>query len=60
MKKQTKSTHKTNMRVISMTAVGRWKTAGKKGKKNDGKTKPSGMTTSIKRFTFKKKSRLSE
>ena len=50
MKKQTKSTNKTNMRAISMTAVGRWKTAGKK--KNDGKTKPSGMTTSIKRFTF--------
>lgn len=30
MKKQTKSTNKTNMWAISMTAVGRWKTAGKK------------------------------
>lgn len=39
MKKQTKSTHKTNMRVISMTAVGIWKTAGKKGKKKRRKNK---------------------
>lgn len=35
MKKQTKSTNKTNMRAISMTAVGRWKTAGKKKRRKN-------------------------